>query len=285
VDEAVVAAGGARQEQEQEAAVDGRTRRVGFGLGYGLRWAVALAALTGLAAPAATPTALAQEATPVAGTAQVYPATVSVTGQGMVNVPPDTATVTVGIDVIRPDLGESQEEAARQATAIIEAVRAIGVSEQDIQTANYSVNILRDYSESGNPTDITGFEVMNQVNVTIRDIDAVGDLLDAVVGAGANSIWGVQFFVDDPRPFATEARVAAVEDAREKARQLAEAAGMELGRVVSISEGYTAQPMPLPAMGRGGGMAESSVDTPIQAGTSQITVDVSMTFELEEAAE
>ena len=268
--------------------MDGRMRRFRFGFGFAPRWlapAVALAALTGLAAPAATPVALAQEATPVGTAAQVAPATVSVTGQGMVNVPPDTATVTVGIDVIQQDLGEAQEEAARQATAIIEAVRAVGVEERDIQTANYSVNILRDYSESGNPTDITGFEVMNQVNVTIRDIDAVGDLLDAVVAAGANSIYGVQFFVDDPRPFSGEARTLAVEDAREKARQLADAAGMELGRVVSISEGYTAPPVPLPMMGRGGGMAESAMDTPIQAGTSQITVDVTMTFELEEAAE
>jgi len=258
--------------------VDGRGGRMRrFGLGW-VAPAVALVALTGLTAPA-TPAAVArQEATPVA--AREQPATVSVTGQGMVNVPPDTATVTVGIDVIRPDLGEAQEEAARQATAIIEAVQAVGVEEQDIQTANYSVNILRDYSESGDPTQVTGFEVMNQVNVTIRDIDAVGDLLDAVVGAGANSIYGVQFFVDDPRPFATEARTAAVEDAREKAGQLAEAAGMELGRVVSISEGYAAPPVPMPAMGRGGGMAEAAMDTPIQVGTSQIVVDVSMTFEL-----
>ena len=121
---------------------------------------------------------------------------------------------------------------------------------------------------------------MNQVNVTIRDIDAVGDLLDAVVGAGANSIYGVQFFVDDPRPFSGEARTLAVEDATDKARQLAEATGMELGRVVSISEGAVSPPIE-PVMARGGDeMSQAAMDTPIQAGTSQITVDVTMTFEL-----
>jgi hypothetical protein len=267
-----------------------RARRLGFGFGFGfgrgaaLVAPAALAMAVGLGVATGAPAALAQqEATPVAAQ-QRQPATVSVSGQGMVNVPPDTATVTVGIDVIRPDLGEAQDEAARQATAVIEAVRAIGVEERDIQTANYSVNILRDYSESGNPTEVTGFEVMNQVNVTIRDIEAVGDLLDAVVGAGANSIYGVQFFVDDPRPLSGEARTLAVDDATDKARQLAEAAGMELGRVVAISEGYASVPMPM--MGRGGGMAaEASMDTPIQTGTSQITVDVSMTFELAETAE
>ena len=106
--------------------------------------------------------------------------TVSVSGQGMVNVPPDTAQVTVGIDVIRPDLAEAQAEASKQATDVIAAVKAEGVKAADIQTANYSVNIMRDYSDGGDPTRITGFEVMNQVLVTIRDVDNVGKLLDAV---------------------------------------------------------------------------------------------------------
>ncbi len=280
-----------------------RVRRVGFGSGWKrVAPAAALVVMTGLAATPATqarqdptptaaaaatsePTAVPPTATQAAEADRQLPATVSVTGQGMVNVPPDTATVTVGIDVIRPDLGEAQDEAARQATAVIDAVQAVGVEDNDIQTANYSVNILRDYSESGDPTQVNGFEVMNQVNVTIRDIDAVGDLLDAVVGAGANSIYGVQFFVDDPRPASGEARTRAVEDATDKARQLAEATGMELGRVVSVSEGYASAP-PMPMLARGGGMADASaMETPIQAGTSQIIVDVSMTFELAEAAE
>jgi hypothetical protein len=250
-------------------------------LGSGAALAAVLA--VGGAPMTATP-ALAQEATPAtASTWQGYsPATVSVSGQGMVNVPPDTAQVTVGIDVIQDELAGAQAEATRQATAIIDALEAAGVESRDIQTANYSVSVLRDYSESGNPTNVTGFQVMNQVLVTIRDIDSVGALLDSVVSAGANAIYGVTFYVDDARPHESEARALAVEDATVRARELAEATGMELGRVVSISEdlgGY----IPGPVYGRGGGMAEAAMDVPIETGTSQISVNVSVTFELDEA--
>ena len=246
---------------------------------------VALAAVLAVGGPAMTATpALAQEtaASPVAGQAEQAPATVSVSGQGLVNVPPDTAQVTVGIDVIQDELAAAQEEANRQTTAIVDALEAAGVESRDIQTANYSVSVLRDYSESGNPTEVNGFQVMNQVLVTIRDIDSVGALLDNVVSAGANSIYGVTFYVDDARPHESEARQLAVEDATQRARELAEATGMQLGRVVFISEdlgGY----IPGPVYGRGGGMAESAMDVPIETGTSQIAVNVSVTFEMDEA--
>lgn len=240
--------------------------------------AAALAAPVALGLGAAVP-ARAQEATPVSAATI---STVSVSGQGMVNVPPDTAQVTVGIDVIRPDLAEAQAEASKQATDVIDAVKAVGVKAADIQTANYSVNIMRDYSEGGDPTKITGFEVMNQVLVTIRDVNNVGKLLDAVVSAGANSIYGVTFFVDDTRPFSADARKLAVEDATTRAQQLAEAAGMSLGRVISISESV-GNYYPGPVYGRGGGgmgAADAAMAPPIEGGSSQITVDVQMTFEM-----
>jgi len=224
--------------------------------------------------------ARAQESTPVAASELV--STVSVSGQGMVNVPPDTAQVTVGIDVIRPELSEAQSEASKQATDVIAAVKAEGVKAADIQTANYSVNIMRDYSDGGDPTKITGFEVMNQVLVTIRDVNNVGKLLDAVVSAGANSIYGVTFFVDDTRPHSADARKLAVEDATVRAQQLAEAAGMTLGRVISISESV-GNYYPGPVYGKGGGgmgAADAAMAPPIEGGSSQITVDVQMTFEL-----
>lgn len=227
------------------------------------------------------PVALAQDtATPVADAAS--PAVVSVTGQGIVTVAPDTATVTVGIDVIREELAEAQSEATRQATEIIAALNDQGIESRDIQTANYSVNVMRDYSENGDPSQTTGYEVMNQVNVTIRDISTLGALLDAVTTAGANSIYGITFYVDDQRPHNAEARKLAVADAMEKAEQLADAAGLSVGRVVSISES-TGDFNPMPVYGRGGGMmAEAAPDVPVESGSSQITVNVNMSFELVE---
>jgi len=229
-------------------------------------------------------------ATPEAARAASIP-TVSVSGHGQVNVPPDTASVSIGIDVIQPTLGQAQEQATAQATTLIEALKAAGIADEDIQTAYFSVNILRDYgadaavgtmpeSENADPTQITGFEITNQLQVTVRDTDMLGDLLDEAVNAGANSINGVTFYVDDQTAAASQARRLAVEDARTKAEELAAAAGQTLGPVLSIAEG-TVSPMPPPmAAGAGGEMAKAQAAVPVQPGSSTVAVDVTMTFAL-----
>ena len=248
----------------------------------GLRTVGSALALTGLLAFGAVGggTALAQDmATPESGMALGVP-TVSVSGHGSVNVPPDTASVNIGVDVIKPTLGEAQETANAQATAVIEAFEAAGIAPEDIQTDYFSVNILRDYSENADPTLITGFEIINQLRVTVRDTDQLGELLDAAVNAGANSIYGVTFYVDDQTEASSDARAEAVEDARTKAEELAAAAGMTLGPVVAISEGTTPLVSPVYDMGRGGGMAAEAA-VPVEPGSTTVAVDVTMTFELQ----
>jgi len=218
-------------------------------------------------------------ATPEAAMAAGVP-TVSVSGHGQVNVSPDTASVSIGIDVIQPTLGEAQEQATAQATTVIEALKAAGIADEDIQTAYFSVNILRDYSENGDPTQITGFEITNQLQITVRDTDMLGNLLDEAVNAGANSINDVTFYVDDQTAAASEARRLAVKDARTKAEELAAAAGLTLGPVIGIAEG-TVSPMPPPmAAGAGGEMAKAQAAVPVQPGSSTVAVDVAMTFAL-----
>lgn len=246
---------------------------------HGLRVAgLALALLGTLALPASAGITRAQEsATPTASTVGV--ATVSVSGHGQVNVPPDTASVNIGVDVIKPTLGAAQEQATAQATAVIEALKAEGIADEDIQTDYFSVNILRDYSENADPTAITGFEIINQLRVTVRDTDQLGALLDAAVSAGANSIYGVNFYVDDQTAAASEARVEAVANARAKAEELASAAGMTLGPVVAIAEGTTPVVSPAFGMGRGGGMAMDA-SVPVEAGSTTVSVDVTVTYEL-----
>jgi uncharacterized protein YggE len=214
-----------------------------------------------------------------AGQANFGQPTVTVTGHGSVTVPPDTAGITIGVDIIKSTLAEAQSEANAQATAVIDAVKAQGIDPKDIQTSNYSVSIMRDYSQGGDPTQITGFEVMNQVNVTIRDISKIGDVLDAVVNAGANSIYNIFFFVDNPAPHESDARKLAVQDAHDKADELATAAGMTLGPVLSITEGSTQVPQPVFAA-KGGGMGAAAQAAPIQAGTSEITADVTITYQM-----
>jgi uncharacterized protein YggE len=209
------------------------------------------------------------------------PATVTVNGHGSVTLPPDTASILIGIDVTKPTLAEAQAAAADQMTAIITALKDAGVEEKDIQTVNYSVYVLRNYDNAtGSPTEITGFQVTNQVNVIVRDVDQVGDLLDQVVDAGANNIFGINFYVDDTSGPASAARELAVQDATEKAEELAAAAGLSLGRVVSINESYGPPPQPLPYQAEARDMAQGAGGTPVQTGTTEVTVDVSMTFEL-----
>ena len=218
----------------------------------------------------------AQEATPVAGAETPK---VSVTGEGLVTVTPDTATVTVGVDVSNETLGEAQRLADEQMRDVIDALKAAGIAEADIQTANYSVNVLRNYDNtSGAQGEVTGYQVSNQVNVKIRDIDRVGAILDTVVGEGANSIYGISFYVEDPNPALSQARERAVEDARRKADELAAAAGMTVGRLLTLSESSAGAPTPVAyeaadSAARAGG-------APIQVGSTEVRVNVQATYEL-----
>ncbi|MGH2531824.1 MAG: SIMPL domain-containing protein [Thermomicrobiales bacterium] len=229
------------------------------------------AAFAGISRPAA-----AQDATPSPAAAGMT--TVSVNGQGRVFVEPDTASVVVGVDVIQDTLSAAQAEATTQMTAIIEALTAAGIAEDDVQTVNFSVSILRDYDERGMPGPVSGFQVSHQVNVTVRDVDQLGDLLDTVVDQGANAIWGISFYVEDPSGPASEARKRAVENATQKARELADASGMQLGRLVSISEGHAPPPMPFEYAAAE--MAQRGDAAPVQPGTTEIAVEVQLTFEL-----
>ena len=254
----------------------------------GRRWAIgSLAALTLLATGMTTTmenrTAGAQEATPISIPFETA-ATVSVTGTGRITVEPDTATISLGVTVFEANLAEAQARATTEMTAIIDAVKAADVADEDIQTSNYSVNVRQDYDENGNPTKVIGYDIANTVNVTVRDLDALGAILDAVVEAGANTIYGISFFTWDMTEATAQARAAAVADARAHADQLADAAGVTVGRIVTITEGYSVAPPPVMydrAAESDMAMA-SSQPVPVQVGTQQIEVQVSIVYELEQ---
>jgi uncharacterized protein len=217
----------------------------------------------------------------VAETGVPLPGTVAVNGHGSVDVEPDTAQITIGVSVTLPTMEEAQTQSNAQTNALIEALQAAGIAEEDLQTSNFSVWVVRNYDEQGNPSDIQGYQISNQLNVTVRDISTVGAVLEAAIDAGANDIWGISFYVDDPSAAQSEARKLAVEDARRKAEELAAASGMSLGRVLAIAEGTgLASPMPLMAQRGGGGMAMDAAAAPIQPGTNEVAVDVQVVYEL-----
>ena len=176
--------------------------------------------------------------------------TITVVGQGKASVKPDIARVSIGIETMAEMVGEAVAENEAQMQAILDALTAAGIADKDIQTSNYSVYFERypepyprsvGEGEQAKPQ----YRVSNMVTVTIRDLDSVGDVLDAVIEAGANNIWGVSFTVEDPSEAQAEARADAVANARERAEALAELSGVELGPVMAVSEVLTGGGIPV----------------------------------------
>jgi uncharacterized protein YggE len=217
--------------------------------------------------------ASAQDATAVATNS---PATVTVLGQGSVTVKPDIASLSVGVSATESELGQAQREVTRLMTAVIAAIKAAGVDDEDIQTSSYNVYAITRYDDTGNPSGVLGYQVSNQVQVMVRDLDAVNSVLEDAVAAGANTIYGVTFGIADSSAAESQARAFAVADAKRRAEELATAAEMTLGRIVSMSEGVIFPSAYLSSQGAGG----QGGGGPIESGSLKITVDVQVTYEL-----
>jgi uncharacterized protein YggE len=214
--------------------------------------------------------------------------TISVSGTGTVKIDPDTARVDLGVISNNESLEVAQTEVSEGLAAITQVLSDAGVAPEDIQTTSYNVYPIAEYDRDGNYVGIERYEVSAGMSVIVRDIDSVGTILDAAVAGGANNIWGISFYVDDPSSAASQARQLAVENARGKADELATASGMVVTNVVSISE--TSAPDPVAQqydMGRGGAdmaMAQEAAPVPVSPGQSEIRVDVQVVFEIEAAA-
>ena len=169
---------------------------------------------------------------------------VTVVGQGTAYGQPDQATVVVGVESFAATVAEATTQNQTTLDNVMAALAAAGIAAEDIQTTNYSLFAEQTYGENG-PTGIAGYRVSNQVNVKIRDIALVGDVLAAVTEAGANSIYGVNFSVADPAALEAEARALAMQDAANRAASLAELGNVALGDITVISEVVGTPVMPL----------------------------------------
>jgi uncharacterized protein YggE len=152
------------------------------------------------------------------------------------------------------------------------------VAGEDIQTSNFNVYPQSDYDFQGVITR-TFYVVENSVFVTVRDLEDMGAILDAVASSGANSIYGITFDLQDKTPAQSDARELAVESARNQAQELADLSGVQLGEIVSISTSYS---YPAPyygyGMGGGGGMTAYAESVPIAAGQMQIGSEVTIVY-------
>lgn len=204
---------------------------------------------------------------------------ITVVGQGEAFGEPDQANVQVGVEIF----AETVEEATSENQAILDKIMAAleeqGIAPEDIQTANYSLWAEQNYSERGFEG-VTGYRVSNQVNVTVRDINVLGEVLAAVTEAGANSIHGVYFSVADPAALEAKARAAAMEDAQARAEELAGLAGLELGEAKVVSEIIGGPPISPLRVGGGFAVEEAAIPEPgISPGQLSFHAQVQVTFD------
>jgi hypothetical protein len=209
---------------------------------------------------------------------------ISVTGEGRAAVAPDMAVLSLTVTRVGETAKAALSSNSAAMRAVIEALKADGLAERDMQTSEFS--IYPRYSQpdpnrqgSGDPQpQIIGYQVSNGLTLRVRDIAKLGAILDRSVTLGVNQGGQITFTNADPEKTVEEARRQAVADAMAKAKVLAEAAGLALGPVMSISEN-TAQPEPMPLM-RTMAMAKEASPVPIAGGENSYTVTVDMRFDL-----
>jgi uncharacterized protein YggE len=207
---------------------------------------------------------------------QPAPRTISVNGTGMVTVTPDIAYISIGVHTEADAATDAVSQNNTLTQKVIDALKALGVAEKDIRTTNFSIYPNQRYDNNGLPLPMT-YVVDNTVNVTVRDLTKMGQMLDAAVKAGANTVNSIQFDVEDKTSAMSDARVAAVKDAQKQAQELAQAAGVTLGDVQTITY-YDNTPVPYTAYGKGGGMVADAASVPVSPGTSQLTASVSIIY-------
>lgn len=205
--------------------------------------------------------------------------TITLSAEGKTTVTPDTARFSVGVVTRGDDPQRIQDENTKAINKIIDFLKSEGVKDGDIKTTQYDLYPQYDYFEG---RQIPNGYILNQtIQVTVREIDKAGALLSGSIERGSNQVSSVQFYVDDPDKFKGEAREEAFAKARDKAKELADQAGVRLGKVVSFSESsYGGIQPPIyyarsEAVGLGGGGVPD-----VEPGSQELTVSVTVTYEI-----
>lgn len=229
----------------------------------------------------AAPTARAQDSTPTVDSLRL----IFVSGEGRVTASPDTARVMFGVESRNEELSTAQDEVSANVEKLSAMLVENGVAEDDVRTASYNVYPVNEYDRNGNVVGIDYYQVTLTLDVTIRDLEQVGTLLDQGVASGATYIGGISFFVDDPSPFMAQAREAAVNDARTKADEYARLSGAIITGVFSLNE--TSAPSPaaqdyvMSDAGPASGSEEASRSVPVSPGTTEIVVTIEVVYTIE----
>lgn len=197
--------------------------------------------------------------------------TITVSGRGEVQVAPDMARIQIGVTKEAKSADQAMADLSSELAMVLSALEDAGLPSEAIQTSSVRLNLRQDYNASGGAPRITGYIASSDIRVEVDDLEMLGELMDAVVSAGANQINSLQFDVADGAPHLEEARRAAVVNGAQKASVFAQAAGLTLGTLQELSEGgAVASPMRMEAsLARDAGV-------PIAPG--QITFSASVTM-------
>jgi len=204
--------------------------------------------------------------------------TISVNGEGRASAALDMAVVSIGVQTEAATAVEALRANSANMSATIKKLKSLGVADRDIQTSGLSINPRYDYEKNRSKPELIGFVASNSVTVRLRDLEKAGGVIDEAVSSGANSLGGISFAFSDPKPLQEKARKDAVADAKAKAELLTGAAGVKLGKLITIQDGYVSTPGPQPYMAR---MEAADSSVPLEAGESTVSATVSMVYEIE----
>lgn len=204
---------------------------------------------------------------------------ITVQGHGEVSARPDQATVRLGVQTEAESADEALNQNNVRMQEVISATVEAGVSQDDIQTEGLRLNpVYSQGNDDGGDRTLTGFEAQNSVSITVRNLEALGELLDTTVEAGANTIEGIRFQVEDAQDLRAAAREEAMSDAIDKAEQLTGLAGAELGEVLTIRETGTTPPRPVALEAEAAAGAARAV--PVAPGMQTIEADLQVSWRI-----
>lgn len=209
--------------------------------------------------------------------------TINVSGEGSVQVEPDIVYVTLGVERLDPDVTIAVDDVNARSESVRQALLDAGIAEEDIRTEMYNI-YQESYGPMGDPNvPQANFRVMLYLNVKVRDVNAIGDVLATAINAGANAVNNLQFGIEDSSVYEAEARELALDDADARVQAIADYKGLTVTGVQQIST-YGGGSVPLTAEkfgvgGGGGGLDVASV--PISSGTLTLTISVNVTYTFE----
>lgn len=203
-----------------------------------------------------------------------------VSGSGKIYSKPDIASINIGVKTDGKKSNDVVNENNQKMNSIISAVKGLGVDEKDIQTTSYSLYPQYNYTEKEGRV-FQGYTLNQQITVKIRDFTKISDVLDKATSNGANNIGDVSFSIENPENVKAQARQKAIDDAKQKAKDIASASGLYI-KLVNISEGSSGYYAPTTyakeISSYGAGL--SSIAPDIQTGQEEVSVNVSLTYRI-----